>query len=289
MPESSGYLHVFGMSKAEEVFVLSPPGRRHTMRATSGGNPKKGVSFLVTTAREPRAYEIMAVFLPELADEDLTAQLDRTGGYISSVGGTIKEVLTDSPWGRRRLAYPIRFNSQDFRDGFYAVYHFDLEPSAMVDIERELKLDTRVMRYLVVHDDPKAGERNTGRPEAEAGAEDATVTSATAADAAPPTETTAVPPAAAPAEDTAAAAPVETPSDTAQAEPAPADEEAVPVAADTAVPDEAPAPHEVPDVTVVTAAPADGDDTSEQPGVPVEAVPATPGDDATDSEQGDES
>ncbi len=120
----------------------------------------------------------MAVFLPELADEDLTAQLDRASGYITSVGGTIKEVLTDSPWGRRRLAYPIRFNSQDFRDGFYAVYHFDLEPSAMVDIERELKLDTRVMRYLVVHDDPKAGERNTGRPAEDVGADNAAVADA---------------------------------------------------------------------------------------------------------------
>lgn len=122
---------------------------------------------MVTTAREPRAYEIMAVFLPELADEDLTAQLDRASGYITSVGGSVKEILTDSPWGRRRLAYPIRFNGQDFRDGYYAVYHFDLEPSAMTEIERELKLDTRVMRYLVVHDDPKVGERNTSRPEAE--------------------------------------------------------------------------------------------------------------------------
>jgi len=152
------------------------------MPVIHGGNPKKGVSFLVATAREPRAYEIMAVFLPELADEELTAQLDRTTSYITSVGGTIKEVLTDSPWGRRRLAYPIRFNSQDFRDGYYAVYHFDLVPSAMIDIERELKLDTRVMRYLVVHDDPKAGERNTGRPAEETSSGDAEVTPAASTD-----------------------------------------------------------------------------------------------------------
>lgn len=152
------------------------------------GIPKEGVSSLVTTTREPRAYEIMAVFLPELADEDLTVQLDRAGGYITSVGGTIKEVLTDSPWGRRRLAYPIRFNGEDFRDGYYAVYHFDLEPSAMTDVERELKLDTRVMRYLLVHDDPKAGERNTGRPEADAAPEDEPV-SVAATDAAPAAST----------------------------------------------------------------------------------------------------
>lgn len=133
---------------------------------------------MVTTAREPRAYELMTIFVPELADEDLTVQLDRTSGYITNVGGTIKEVLNDSPWGRRRLAYSIRFNSEDFRDGFYAVYHFDLHPAAMTDVERELKLDTRVMRYLVVHDDPKVGEKNTGRTGEAEVADDAVVSAA---------------------------------------------------------------------------------------------------------------
>ncbi|HEV2066109.1 MAG TPA: 30S ribosomal protein S6, partial [Thermomicrobiales bacterium] len=144
----------------------------------------------------------MTIFVPELADEDLTVQLDRTSGYITSVGGTIKEVLTDSPWGRRRLAYSIRFNSEDFRDGFYAVYHFDLHPAAMADVERELKLDTRVMRYLVVHDDPKVGEKNTGRTGEAAVADDAVVSAAANEDvpAATAVEPAAETPADAPAE-----------------------------------------------------------------------------------------
>jgi small subunit ribosomal protein S6 len=130
----------------------------------------------------------MAIFPPDLADEDIATQLDRASGYITGAGGTVKEILTESPWGRRRLAYPIRFNSQDVRDGFYAVYHFDLIPSAMSDVERELKLDIRVMRYLVVHDDPKVGERNPGRADAQAeeAAPDAGGTAATASDGTTP-------------------------------------------------------------------------------------------------------
>lgn len=109
--------------------------------------------------RDPRAYELMTVFLPELADEDSQAQLDRVSGYITSAGGTVKEVLTSSPWGRRRLAYTIRFNSVDYRDGIYTVYHFDAAPTAISDLERDLKLDTSTMRYLLVHDDPKTHQR----------------------------------------------------------------------------------------------------------------------------------
>jgi small subunit ribosomal protein S6 len=97
----------------------------------------------------------MAILLPDLADENLTGAIDRVSGYISAENGSIKEILNDSPWGRRRLAYTIRYNGQDYRDGIYVIWHFDLEPSRMTEVERELKLDTRVIRYLVVHDDPK--------------------------------------------------------------------------------------------------------------------------------------
>ena len=115
----------------------------------------------------------MAILLPDLADENLTGAIDRVSGYISAESGTIKEILNDSPWGRRRLAYTIRYNGQDYRDGIYVIWHFDLEPSRMNEIERELKLDTRVIRYLVVHDDPKwnsPAEREQQRTAAEAAA-----------------------------------------------------------------------------------------------------------------------
>jgi small subunit ribosomal protein S6 len=102
----------------------------------------------------------MAVFIPDLSDEDLATEIERVSGFITDEQGTISEVLTDNPWGRRRLAYTIRHNSVDYRDGIYAVFHFDSQPSVMTEIERELKLDTNIIRYLLVHDDPLAGEKS---------------------------------------------------------------------------------------------------------------------------------
>jgi ribosomal protein S6 len=110
----------------------------------------------------------MAVLVPEMSDEDTGTAIERVRGYITDVSGEISEVLTDSPWGRRRLAYTIRFNGQDYRDGVYVVTHFNAVPSAISDIERELKLDTSVMRYLLVMDDPKAGEQAGAEGEAPA-------------------------------------------------------------------------------------------------------------------------
>ena len=119
---------------------------------------------MVSSVRDPRAYELMVIIVPDISDEEIAEELGRINTYIGDINGSIKEVLTDSPWGRRRLAYPIRFNSIDYRDGYYAVYHFDSRPDVMTDLERELKLDTRVIRYLLVHDDPKAGVQSANVP-----------------------------------------------------------------------------------------------------------------------------
>jgi small subunit ribosomal protein S6 len=114
---------------------------------------------LATVQPHPRPYELMTVLVPELGDDDLEAQIERISGQIASAGGTINETLRESPWGRRRLAYTIRHNGQDYRDGYYVVTHFTLPPARTTDLERELKLNVQVIRYLLVHDDPKVGER----------------------------------------------------------------------------------------------------------------------------------
>jgi len=126
----------------------------------------------------------MAIFVPELSDEEFVEQIERVTGYITDQKGVITETLRESPWGRRRLAYTVRFNSVDYRDGIYVVYHFDNVPSSVIEIERELKLDVRVMRYLLVHDDPLAGEKDTGQTvEGAEDAEDADATTPAATEA----------------------------------------------------------------------------------------------------------
>ena len=104
---------------------------------------------------EPRAYELMTVLSPDVPEVDISGMLDRIGGYVAQAGGTVREVLRDSPWGRRRLAYPIRHGGRDVRDGFYTVYHFDLEPSQVTEVERELKLNDQIIRYLLVQYTPQ--------------------------------------------------------------------------------------------------------------------------------------
>jgi len=103
------------------------------------------------SSRAPRAYELMVILHPDITEEDLPAAIDRVAATIGTLGGTVSATLKDSPWGRRRLAYPIRFGGRDVRDGFYVVYHFDFGPGQVQELERELGLNDQVIRYLVTH------------------------------------------------------------------------------------------------------------------------------------------
>lgn len=120
---------------------------------------------------KPRDYELMIVLVPEMADDDASTAVDTVLGYITQQNGTINRTSTDSPWGRRRLAYSIRHEGTDYRDGFYVLTYFSALPDAVSEIERELKLDTKVIRYLLLIEDPRMGEKLPEPTEVPAGEE----------------------------------------------------------------------------------------------------------------------
>jgi small subunit ribosomal protein S6 len=70
------------------------------------------------------------------------------------------------PWGRRKFAYPIReyaegeASRRPFSEGFYVLCHFNLASTRIPEIERSLKLNDSVLRYLLTLVDA----RTLGKP-----------------------------------------------------------------------------------------------------------------------------
>jgi small subunit ribosomal protein S6 len=91
----------------------------------------------------------MLLFRPDLEDDQLQAAVERVTRAIVNAGGSLSKI---SPWGKRRLAYPI----QHHRDASYFLIHFDIEPSAVRDIERGLLISEEILRHLVVVLPPRA-------------------------------------------------------------------------------------------------------------------------------------
>jgi small subunit ribosomal protein S6 len=89
-----------------------------------------------------RRYELMLLLRPDLEDDKLQSAVEKVTRAIVNGGGSLSKV---SPWGKRRLAYDI----QNFRDASYFLIQFDIEPSAVREIERGMLISEEILRHLV--------------------------------------------------------------------------------------------------------------------------------------------
>lgn len=103
-----------------------------------------------------RNYELMIIISPLYTNEEgITATIDRLSHAITNAGGEVTGVNQAPPWGRRKLAYPIReyasgeASRRNFTEGFYVLFTFSLFAAKVADVEHTLKLTDSVMRYLV--------------------------------------------------------------------------------------------------------------------------------------------
>jgi len=107
-----------------------------------------------------RRYELMLVMRPDVPEDRVQAVLDRSTRTITTGEGQIVKV---SPWGRRRLAYPIGA----YREGSYYIVLFDAPAAVVLELERGLNITEEVMRHLVTR-----VERPTATRRAEAASDE---------------------------------------------------------------------------------------------------------------------
>ena len=87
-------------------------------------------------------YEVLYVITPELDEEADKVVMDKFAEIITTNGGEIEK--TDV-WGKRRLAYPIDYKTE----GYYVLVVFNANPELPRELERNMRNDERLMRYMV--------------------------------------------------------------------------------------------------------------------------------------------
>lgn len=115
-----------------------------------------------------RRYELMLVMRPDTPDEQVDAIVDRTTRHVTTAGG---QIVKRSPWGRRRLAYPIG----QHREGSYHILLFDAPSGAVLELERGLNISEDVIRHLVTRIERPAARRPAALAGEEAELEDDTL------------------------------------------------------------------------------------------------------------------
>ena len=89
-----------------------------------------------------REYELIFIVHPDLEETATNEIVERIQGWVTEAGGKINKV---DPWGKRRLAYPIRKQNE----GQYFFLQIQIAPSFVAEMERNLRFLEPVMRFLI--------------------------------------------------------------------------------------------------------------------------------------------
>ena len=90
-----------------------------------------------------RAYELMTIFRPEMAEADVKKEVERVESALTDRGA---EITLSDFWGKRRFAYEINH----LTEGYYSVTQFNAEPDAITDVDRALGLSDQVVRHKFI-------------------------------------------------------------------------------------------------------------------------------------------
>ncbi len=94
------------------------------------------------------AYETLVIVRATLSDEEVTGLTDKFCGAVAKGGG---ELVAKENWGRKKLAYEIGKEKK----GVYAIFHYKGQGTMISELERSLRLDEKVLKYLTVRIEPE--------------------------------------------------------------------------------------------------------------------------------------
>lgn len=88
-------------------------------------------------------YETIYILKPELPEDSVRAVEEKLTGIIARFEGDLLQV---DDWGKRKMAYNIKKNSR----GHYVRLHYVGPAPLITELERNLRIDDRQIRFLTV-------------------------------------------------------------------------------------------------------------------------------------------
>jgi small subunit ribosomal protein S6 len=95
-----------------------------------------------------RIYEELFIIRPDATDEEINPIIEQLKGVITNSGGTVDK---EERWGVRKLAYRV----QKRNEGYYVLLQFTSDPQTVKEIERRLRVNDAILKFLTVRIDDK--------------------------------------------------------------------------------------------------------------------------------------
>lgn len=99
---------------------------------------------MAQTQKKLSGYETTYITRAEMGDDQLKALQERLNGVVAQFKG---ELVLSEDWGTKRMAYKINKEQR----GRYTHFVYTGEGNVVAEIERNLRLNDHVMRFLSVN------------------------------------------------------------------------------------------------------------------------------------------
>jgi len=90
-----------------------------------------------------RRYETILIAHVDLSEDELTSLIARYGAIVTAQKGILVKA---ERWGKRKLAYLIKKQAR----GFYILIDFAGESAVVNELERNLKIDDKILKFMTV-------------------------------------------------------------------------------------------------------------------------------------------
>ncbi len=90
-----------------------------------------------------RRYDVVFIALSNLPDSEISEIVERYQTMVTERKGLIIKI---EKWGKRKLAYDIKKQNM----GFYVLFDFAGDSHIVDEVERNLKIDDKILKFLTV-------------------------------------------------------------------------------------------------------------------------------------------
>ncbi len=101
------------------------------------------LNSFTSTIPKVNSYYLTLVLKPDMDEKIRKTLLDSMVKKLTGEDGKVEKV---DLWGVRDLAYPIKKHSK----GFYAHFEIEADPMGAKGLDKTLKLEEDILRYLLV-------------------------------------------------------------------------------------------------------------------------------------------
>lgn len=98
---------------------------------------------LTPTSEDTRVYECAVLYPYPLSQKEEAEVLKEIEEIFAEADA---KLIAKDAWGRRGLAYSIGGSTE----GSYVIYHWEMDPSKLKEVDHALHINRRVLRHLII-------------------------------------------------------------------------------------------------------------------------------------------